>query len=145
MSVVVDAVASRYTIAGRCARVPGLKAALDRWRRMGYVFIEPTHERIDQQMADRRAFLSKTVSSWPGAQFPCLCAERYMHRVGSACAVCGMDFFNAIESVGGPTSVIWIDDYGTNGPQGSRMRCYFDGRDDEPLGVGPWALEGRRA
>lgn len=36
--------------------------------------------------------------------------------------------------------LIWVDDFGSNGPQGMRWRCYFDGRDDEPLGIGPWSV-----
>lgn len=68
---------------------------------------------------------------WPVPQFPCDCTTGpYMHPKGTFCLRCRCDGVTTPCTLTAD-SLIWIDDYGTNSPQGTRMRCHFDGRPDE--------------
>lgn len=137
----MTAVASRYTIAGRVKRYPGLAKALAYWNARGIVHQDPTPELLELQAA------SRAKGPYPGASFPCLCEQLRLHDFGTICSVCGMDGWDVLPYLvrAGTALFIWRDDYGSNGPEGMRYRVFRDGRDDEPLGVGPWAHGGRGA
>ncbi len=74
---------------------------------------------------------------WPAPQFSCDCPTDSIHPKGTWCVRCRLDRCTLPNR-----GLVWIDDYGSNGPQGARHYCPLNGQPERIIEGGKPSWQG---